>query len=200
MGYTTDFNGELTMSKPLSNDQFEYINKLAETRRVKRNVKVLMKMYGGKDGYPGRTPDKNTPEEIYGIEGEFFVGGTGYGGQDNDASVIDSNQPPGQKPYAVGFKGVKKHPNKGKKQPSLWCQWIVEGEGDGMTLLWDGGEKFYNYIEWLEYLIDRFFNPWGVILNGEIEWVGEDSGDRGKIVVKDNVVEVFTGKTVYEKQ
>ena len=64
-------------------------------------------------------------------------------------------------------------------------------------LEWDGGEKFYYYIEWLKYLIDKFFQPWGVILNGEIEWTGEDRDDLGKIVVKDNVVNGKQGKIVY---
>ena len=63
---------------------------------------------------------------------------------------------------------------------------------------WDGGEKFYNYVEWLEYLIQHFFDKWGVKLNGEITWEGEDSGDMGKIVVVDNVVTVKVARITYE--
>jgi hypothetical protein len=52
----------------------------------------------------------------------------------------------------------------------------------------------------LQYLIQHFFEPWGIKLNGEIEWVGEDSSDRGKIVVVDNNVEILDGVIGYEKR
>jgi hypothetical protein len=188
MGYTTDFDGQLTLSKPLTKKQFDFLEKLKDTRRMKRDVSKLMETYKGKHGYPGRTADKNTPEEIYGIEGEFFVH------EDETTGVIDYNIAPGQ----VSFLD-----DSSKAQPGLWLQWeVLEGddENDPQVLQWDGGEKFYNYTEWLQYLIDRFFNPWGIMLNGEIEWVGEDSSDRGKIVVKNNVMEVYEGKTVYKKK
>lgn len=103
----------------------------------------------------------------YGIEGEFFVDGKGSFGQDNDASVIDNNRPP-------------------KTQPGLWCQWTPSEDGKGIE--WDGGEKFYEYIPWLEYIIKNFLAPKGYVLNGTVKWQGEEMGDRGKIMVKDNVV------------
>jgi hypothetical protein len=36
----------------------------------------------------------------------------------------------------------------------------------------------------------RFLAPWGYVLNGEVEWQGEDEEDTGKILVVDNSVEV----------
>lgn len=80
--------------------------------------------------------------------------------------------------------------------PGFWCQWVPNSEGTAIE--WDGGEKFYNYVEWIEYLIQHFFEPWGVKLNGEVEWSGEESDDLGLISVKDNVVTVKQGKVVYE--
>jgi hypothetical protein len=82
--------------------------------------------------------------------------------------------------------------------PGFYCQWVPTEDGWGLE--WDGGEKFYNYVEWLEHLIKKFFVPWGVKLNGEIEWEGEESGDLGKIIVKDNVVTTKEGKVVYEEE
>ena len=38
------------------------------------------------------------------------------------------------------------------------------------------------------YLINKILKPAGYIVNGEIEWNGEDFGDRGEIIVKDNKV------------
>lgn len=70
-----------------------------------------------------------------------------------------------------------------------YCQWVINSKGN---LEWDRGEKFYNYRQWLQYLIDKFFQPWGYKLNGQIEWQGEDHFDRGLIIVKDNRVSFRT--------
>lgn len=100
----------------------------------------------------------------YGTEGEFYV-------KDDSLGVIDQNRPP-------------------KTQPGLWCQWIPTD--DGTCLEWDGGEKFYNYVEWLEYLINKVLAPKDYILNGEISWTGENSDDHGTIIVTDNYVEAVS--------
>lgn len=81
-------------------------------------------------------------------------------------------------------------------KPGYYCQWVVTE--DGKYLEWDGNEKFYDYVEWLEWLIKNFFEPKGIILNGSLEWDGEEKGDVGKITVKDNVVTVKEGKIVYK--
>ena len=70
--------------------------------------------------------------------------------------------------------------------PSLWCCWVIKGN----KLVWNGAEKFGNYVEWLEYMIAHFFNPFGYVLNGNIEFQGEDDDDRGVILVANNIVQV----------
>jgi len=80
--------------------------------------------------------------------------------------------------------------------PSYYCQWMPTE--DGLALEWDEEEKFYSYVEWLEWLIKNFFKEKGYILNGEVEWEGEEQGDVGKIIVKDNVVSTKKGRIVYE--
>ena len=77
-----------------------------------------------------------------------------------------------------------------------YCQWMPTD--DGMAIRWDGGEKFYDYVEWLEWIIDKLLKPKNIVMNGEVEWDGEESGDVGKIIVKDNKVEVKEGKIVYD--
>jgi hypothetical protein len=105
-----------------------------------------------------------------GKEGEYFVGGLGDWGQGRDISVLDHNTP-------------------ARTQPSLWCNWeITETE-----LMWNEAEKFYDYEEWLDYLIDNFFAPCGYVLNGDISWEGEESDDFGIIHVEDNVVTMQYG-------
>lgn len=193
MGYTTDFSGSLTLSRPATQEEIEYINKFSETRRMKRDVKKLFELFEGKHG----NPHAKTREEIYGNEGEYFVGGLGSFGQDSDASVINNNCPPGQLPWGErkSYEDNDELIEKGLCQPGLWCQWILTG--DGTELQWDGGEKFYYYTEWLKYLINHFFEKWDIKLNGEIEWVGEDSDDRGIIVVKNNKVKVYRAQITY---
>lgn len=75
--------------------------------------------------------------------------------------------------------------------PGFWCQWIPTTDRKGIE--WDGNEKFYNYIEWLKLIIDRFLKPNGYTLNGTVIWQGEDSEDIGKITVVDNVIKVTEG-------
>lgn len=72
------------------------------------------------------------------------------------------------------------------KYPGYYCQWIPSD--DGTYLEWDGGEKFYAYTEWLEYLIKEFLDPWGYTLNGKVTWSGDDNDDLGYITVKNNAV------------
>jgi hypothetical protein len=78
MGYTTDFSGEFKLDKPLTDEQAIYVNKFADTRRMKRDVEKLKEMFNGEHGLNGE----------YGVEGEFFVGGAGFAGQDGDDSPI----------------------------------------------------------------------------------------------------------------
>lgn len=79
---------------------------------------------------------------------------------------------------------------------SYYCQWTTDDAG--ATLFWDQGEKFYDYIRWLAILIEKFFEPWGVSVNGEVIWEGEDSSDLGKIIVKDNEVTIKCGVVRYD--
>ena len=140
MGYTTDFTGEFKLDKPLTDEQRDYINQFAGSRRMKRDVQKLKEMFHGEHGLDGD----------YGVEGEFFVGGTGDGIEDRDASVLDYNAPAGT-------------------QHGLWVGWIAK---DNDTIAWNGVERFYNYEQWIQYYITNFFGPWGLVLSGEVGWQG----------------------------
>lgn len=115
----------------------------------------------------------------YGIEGELFVDGSDDCFGPQDKSVIDYNRPP-------------------KTQPGLWCNWVPTD--DGMGIEWNGHEKFYDYVEWLQYLINRILAPRGYVLNGSVKWYGEDREDNGIINVKDNVVTTYRGVITYEEK
>ncbi|MBQ4259344.1 MAG: hypothetical protein IJB84_03645 [Lachnospiraceae bacterium] len=77
------------------------------------------------------------------------------------------------------------------KYPGIWCQWIIDSNGD---LVWNGMEKFYHYTEWLQYLINEFFSPYGYELNGKVNYRGERMDDFGVIYIKaNNIRQVFGG-------
>lgn len=158
MGYTTNFNGKFTLDKPLTPEHKAYLVAFNETRRMRRNANILKEM---------EDPIRENVNLPFGEEGEFFVGGLGFMGQDNDNSIVNYNTPP-------------------KSQPGLWCQWVPNE--DGTAIVWDEGEKFYQYIQWLHYIIDNFIEPWGYTLNGQVDWRGEDFYDIGSIVVSDNEI------------
>ena len=69
---------------------------------------------------------------------------------------------------------------------SYYCQW--KPNKDGRFIEWDGNEKFYKYKEWLKYLIRNFFEPKGYILNGQVSYQGEEIGDTGFIIIKNNIM------------
>src|SRR5262249_21665389 len=143
MGYTTEFQGRFNINKPLDEETYTFLVKFSETRRMKRT---------------GLGPE-------FGVDGEFFVGGKGFMGQDHDPSIVDYNEPP-------------------KTQPGLWCQWVPTE--DRQHIEWNETEKFYNYVEWLEYLVAKILAPRGYSLSGEVTWQGEESSDKGMIIAKDN--------------
>ena len=163
MGYHTDFTGEINISPPLSDEQITYINTFSSTRRMARNESILASM---------PDPVRDAVGLPVGQQGEFYVGSTSDFGQTRDKSIIDFNLSP-------------------KSQPGLWCDWVVSD--DGKYLEWNGSEKFYGYVEWLEYMNKNFFTPWKKDLNGEIKWEGEDSSDKGVIVVENNNVKALEG-------
>lgn len=103
--------------------------------------------------------------EKYGVDGWRFV-------EDDDTSVVLVNTPPD---------GV----------PELYCQWVPTE--DGLHIEWDGGEKFYSYVEWIEFLIKNILAPRGYVLNGEVHWEGEEDGDVGVIRITDNEVLTING-------
>ena len=162
MGYHTDFNGSFDIifnDKTKEQEVVKLVNGLNGTRRVKRDMSLA--------NFPLKKP-----AAYYGVEGEFYVTPIDckFIRKSDDITILNHNYPP-------------------STQPGLWLQWIIEDhEDDSFTLEWDGEEKFYNYIAWLEYLIKKIFIPANAVLNGEVEYRGEDWTDTGFITIKDNIV------------
>lgn len=112
-------------------------------------------------------------------KGPYFAEPGGNYGQDRTDDIINYNDPP-------------------PGQPGLWCQWIPSD--DGKTIGWDGGEKFYNSVEWMQYIIDHFLRPGAIakaelpflqanhVVSGIIDAQGEEPDDRWRLVVTNNKV------------
>ena len=178
MGYTTDFTGSFTLDKPLTPEHRAYLEAFAGTRRMARKVSKTEK-------FPD--PVRIAAGLPIGPQGAYFVGADAvedpasqpsfgsFRGQKHTSDILDYNRPP-------------------QGQPGLWCQWVPSEEGEEAAIEWDGNEKFYDYIAWIKYLIDHFLKPWGYVLNGCVDWQGEESDDMGRIEITDNVVK--TGKAI----
>jgi hypothetical protein len=152
MGYTTEFQGQFTLSKPLTAAQAAYLTAFAESRRMRRNATKTSKR---------ADPLREAVGLPVGPQGGFFVNEDGDFGQGDGDDVTDHNSPP-------------------SGQPGLWCQWVPTEDGEGIE--WDGNEKFNNYRRWLDYITKNFLNRWGITLSGEVSYQGEEPGDSGFIV------------------
>src|SRR5687767_15237248 len=70
--------------------------------------------------------------------------------------------------------------------PSKYCDWTPTEDGTGIK--WNGREEFYCHTEWLEIIAARYLQPLGYILNGEVQWLGDEPGEYGTIRVVNNEI------------
>ncbi len=74
--------------------------------------------------------------------------------------------------------------------PYSYMQWILDPYSESLIFN-EKTEKFYNYIEWLEFLIEKVFAPNGYKLNGGMRWNGESLLDTGIIKIENNKIIVI---------
>lgn len=172
MGYHTDFYGRFTLDRPLVPQHKAYLDAFANTRRMKRQASQTAT-------YPD--PIRKAVGLPIGEDAGYYVGAQSvesnwqtFKGQGHTPDIVDYNHSP-------------------SGQPGLWCQWVPNE--DGTAIEWDGGEKFYDYTEWLAYLVEHFLKPWGYKLTGSVEWQGEERGDFGTIKVTKNKITVSDTST-----
>ena len=135
-----------------------YLSRFCQTRRMRRDPKKAKRL---------ADPVREAVGLPLGTEAGYFTGGRYNWPNDRDASILDYNTPP-------------------RGQPGLWCKWTPNKIGTAIH--WSGAEKFYDYVEWLEYLLQHFLVPWDYVLNGAVHWVGENDSDRGTITICHNRV------------
>lgn len=159
MGYHTDFFGTFKLNKPLAENYRKYLQQFSEMRHMKRDPEVAAKI---------PDPFREAVNLPLGIECEFFVAGAGWAGQEKDPSILEYN-------------------NQAATQPGLWCKW--EPNEEGTEIRWNNAEKFYDYVEWLQYLINNFLTPWGYSIteDSRVKYKGEEENDVGAIFVVDKI-------------
>ena len=150
MGYTTRFFGRFNLDRTLDEATWRLLHGIESTRRMRRDLARVMPADAA---------------AAFGTEGEFYFGGTGCRGGDEDETVVDGNLPP-------------------STQPGLWCDWRPTADRKGLE--WNGAEKSYASAAWIRYLIDRVLAPRGYVLDGSVSWQGEREDDVGRLVVERN--------------
>lgn len=85
------------------------------------------------------------------------------------------------------LEGIDGREDSDPDMPGGYNQWNLTKDCQGIE--WDGSEKFYDYVEWLQYLIDKVLAPAGVTLSGTIAYSGEDVKDAGILTIQDGKVE-----------
>lgn len=170
MGYTTEFKGRFELDKPLTKELADYLQQFSENRHYRISRDLIMEL----------DPDweKHCFNGDLGKDGQYYL--TDY--------VGDFFRGPNRKRLRElqGQDNFDYNCTPSEDVPGLWCQWVPSE--DLMGLEWDQGEKFYNYVEWIEYLIDNFLAPQGYTVNGSVRWRGESFDDIGVIDVTDNIV------------
>ncbi len=165
MGYHTTFEGAFDISPPLAEHHRAYLQKFADVRHMRRDAAITETM-----------PD---PLRIavglpIGEDALYYVGSEARFGQDYDSpGVVDASDMP-------------------SGAPELWCNW--EPTDDRRGLQWNQAEKFRKYVEWLQFLIDRFLVPWGYTISGQVAFQGRDAGDSGFVKVQNNKAIKVKGK------
>lgn len=97
---------------------------------------------------------------IYGIEGEL------YGDEEEEGDLCllyDYNTPP-------------------LTQPGLWNNWEAVSN---TTIRYNDAEKFYNYVEWIEYIV-KLLDGGDYIVTGSVEF--SNKYEHGCITIVDNKV------------
>jgi hypothetical protein len=178
MGVSTYFNNGFTLDRPLDPRHLAYLKKFGEIRHVKRDAAVV-------ESLPD--PLRTAIGLPVGIDGMYFTGDNGEGNKGKNG-IVNGNYPPGMDSYTDEATDLA------VQCPGLYCQWTPNDEGT--EIAWDEGEKFYEYTEWIKFLILHFLKPWGYVVNGDTTWT-DDEGDAGEIIITDNVVKTKTGVMTY---
>ena len=181
MGYYTDFYGRCVVSvggidipssqKYLISEKPEQLlknAKLFQSENILDDLNVIESLALINLLSETRRMGRNV-NPYFGTEGEWFIDFQALDvlGQEQRDNIIDYNEPP-------------------KTQPWLWLGMCFKYDPllNKLFFYLKNGKNYY-YPEWISYLKDNILDKHNIFLNGEIEWDGEDSEDKGTIIFKD---------------
>lgn len=96
-----------------------------------------------------------------------------------------------------GLEGIDGRDEDDPDMPDAYCQWQLTKDCQGIE--WDGGEKFYKYEEWLQYILDKVLKPAGITLSGVVNYSGEDVKDVGILTIEDGEVKSLDQELISDK-
>lgn len=171
MGYTTDFDGEVTIEPPLNQDEIDFLTDFNQTRRMHRSG------------------------------GPLYVKGEGPMGQGHGPDQVhDHNQPGPDQPglwcqWVPSDDGTFLEWDGGEKfyHPAEWMDYIVN------KLLSPASRSYVDQHLGEDERLKNF--TCNHFVNGEIYADGEDADDNWKLKVTNNIVEVveFVGRYADEE-
>lgn len=174
MGYSTDYDGSVSVEPSLNTPEYVFIKKFGDTRRMDR------------------------------ARGPYFVDGTGMAGQDRESDIRGYNYPPEGQPSLwcqwepinngaeIAWDGSEKF-----YAGEYWMKYLIDHflkpeavASDPST--WDGWPEGYDQF-------GRHFT-YNHVVNGEIQAQGEDPEDHWKLIVEDNQVKITRARMVYDEE
>lgn len=174
MGYNTTISGKAVFDEKVSVEVIDYINRFNKTRHVLRDVSKIKEL--DKD-WQKRTPFMEMDDDAvyYAPGNEEYARG----------SIINNNEYPKSIPdyYCPWKLDISKENERQIKKGE-----ICEAEA---ILIPDGCDKPYGYTEYLQYIIDNFFEPMKYALHGAFLAIGEEFGDAEYLVVSGGVVKAI---------
>jgi hypothetical protein len=162
MGYTTEFEGSVSISPPLNAHEIAYLRKFAASRRMDRT------------------------------RGPYFVDGSGPFGQGHDGDIRDFNKPPAGQPglwcrweptkdgRAAKWNGVEKFYNSEE-----WMTYLIDLFLKPGAVL---ASELANPVPGRHYSAEFWHFTFDHELNGVIDAQGEDDDDRWRLIVTGNAV------------
>ncbi len=159
MPHYIQVQSNITIKPALSKEHRDYLKALARTRRMCRDPELALKM---------SDPLREAVGLPIGSQAAYFVGGTGYRGQDIDSSVTDHDEGP-------------------HAQPSIFCGWEPSEDGTELVYEKESGDSS-DVLDWLQYIILKFLARWEYSVSGRGLIQGENIEDRDVFEVRGPMV------------
>ncbi len=167
----------ITLSKELPREKAEWLDQFLSIRHMTWDVNKIKKRGNGIFG-----TGKVDPSGMF-----FFPQGYEYKFKPDDR-ILDTNEPAGEIPTLYS--------------PVKFAEEYVDGgfRTDFSSLVIDSDELGTDsqYLkDWFNFLIKYFFEPEGILLNGEESFYGEEDDDFGTVTIVDNKVTTNYGYNLY---